>query len=46
MIMKNTTWIFDETVADRFHHEAESHIPSYHNVINKSINFATSRGNF
>jgi SAM-dependent methyltransferase len=36
----NMPWIFDETVAARFQHEAESHIPSYNTVINKSIDFA------
>ena len=36
----NESWIFDEAVATRFQHEAESHIPSYNVVINKSVDFA------
>ena len=36
----NNTWTFDDSVAVRFQHEAESHIPSYHTVIEKCINFA------
>ena len=36
----NEFWIFDEVVATRFQHEAESHIPSYNVVINKSVDFA------
>lgn len=36
----NESWIFDEVVATRFQHEAESHIPSYNVVINKSVDFA------
>jgi trans-aconitate methyltransferase len=36
----NESWIFDEAVASRFQHEAESHIPSYNTVINKSVDFA------
>jgi trans-aconitate methyltransferase len=38
--MMNESWIFDESVATRFQHEAESHIPSYNIVINKSVDFA------
>ena len=38
--MMNESWIFDEAVATRFQHEAESHIPSYNIVINKSVDFA------
>ena len=36
----NNTWTFDDSVAVRFQLEAESHIPSYHTVIEKCINFA------
>lgn len=39
----NDQWIFDESVASRFQHEAESHIPSYNTVINKSIHFAKKK---
>ena len=38
--MMNEPWIFDDSVATRFQHEAESHIPSYNVVINKSVDFA------
>ena len=38
--MMNEPWIFDDSVATRFQHEAESHIPSYNIVINKSVDFA------
>lgn len=36
----NNDWNFDESVADRFHNEATSHIPSYELVIEKSLNLA------
>lgn len=35
-----TAWVFDQTVADRFQHEAETNIPSYATVIDKSVEFA------
>lgn len=38
--MMTKFWTFDEAVAIRFQHEAESHIPSYNTVINKSVDFA------
>lgn len=38
--MMNESWTFDDAVAARFQHEAESHIPSYNIVINKSVDFA------
>lgn len=34
------TWVFDDTVAERFQHEAETNIPSYHVVINKCLEFS------
>jgi len=38
---KNTEqWVFDESVAERFQHEAETNIPSYHTVIDKCLTFA------
>jgi cyclopropane fatty-acyl-phospholipid synthase-like methyltransferase len=36
----NTQWVFDKTVAERFQHEAETNIPSYHIVIDKCLDFA------
>lgn len=33
-------WAFDNAVAERFQHEAETNIPSYHNVIDKCLTFA------
>jgi len=33
-------WTFDNTVAERFQHEAETNIPSYHLVIDKCLQFA------
>lgn len=43
--INNATWVFDETVAERFQHEAETNIPSYHTVINKSLEFANKHLN-
>lgn len=36
----NESWVFDESVAERFQHEAETNIPSYHTVIDKCLSFA------
>lgn len=36
----DNTWVFDEEVANRFQHEAETNIPSYAAVIDKSVDFA------
>lgn len=33
-------WVFDNDVAERFQHEAETNIPSYHTVIDKCLTFA------
>ena len=33
-------WVFDDSVAERFQHEAETNIPDYHLVIDKCVNFA------
>lgn len=33
-------WVFDNTVAEKFQHEAETNIPSYHLVIDKCLQFA------
>lgn len=33
-------WTFDTSVAERFQHEAETNIPSYHLVIDKCLQFA------
>lgn len=33
-------WVFDNSVAERFQHEAETNIPSYHKVIDKCLSFA------
>lgn len=33
-------WVFDNDVADRFQHEAETNIPGYHVVIDKCLQFA------
>jgi cyclopropane fatty-acyl-phospholipid synthase-like methyltransferase len=38
-------WVFDESVADRFQHEAETNIPSYHAVIDKCLQFANKHLN-
>lgn len=34
-------WVFDNTIAERFQHEAETNIPSYHTVIDKCLTFST-----
>jgi 2-polyprenyl-3-methyl-5-hydroxy-6-metoxy-1,4-benzoquinol methylase len=34
------SWVFDDSVAKRFQHEAETNIPSYHLVIDKCLLFA------
>jgi hypothetical protein len=45
-LIKNDTttlsdsWIFDKSVAERFQHEADTNIPSYHTVIDKCLQFA------
>jgi hypothetical protein len=36
----NNQWVFDNSVAERFQHEAETNIPSYHTVIDKCLQFA------
>lgn len=36
----NNQWTFDNSVAERFQHEAETNIPSYHVVIDKCLQFA------
>ncbi len=33
-------WVFDNSVADRFQHEAETNIPSYNIVVDKCLQFA------
>jgi hypothetical protein len=33
-------WVFDNSVADRFQHEAETNIPSYQIVVDKCLQFA------
>ena len=33
-------WKFDESVAERFQHEAQSHIPDYDRVIDLCLNYA------
>lgn len=38
---ENQAWVFDSSVADRFQHEAETNIPSYHTVIDKCLQFAS-----
>ena len=38
--LKNVQWVFDNSVAERFQHEAETNIPSYHTVIDKCLHFA------
>jgi SAM-dependent methyltransferase len=42
---KENSWKFDETVADRFEEEAVNHIPSYHLVIDKCLDFARTHLN-
>ena len=37
---KTEQWVFDNSVAERFQHEAETNIPSYHLVIDKCLTFA------
>lgn len=37
---KTEQWVFDNSVAERFQHEAETNIPSYHLVIDKCLAFA------
>ncbi len=36
----NNQWVFDNSVAERFQHEAETNIPSYQTVIDKCLQFA------
>ena len=38
--VKSEQWVFDNSVAERFQHEAETNIPSYHLVIDKCLLFA------
>ena len=38
-------WTFDDSVAERFQHEAETNIPSYHIVIDKCLSFANKHLN-
>lgn len=38
--LNKTTWVFDNSVAERFQHEAETNIPSYYAVIDKCLSFA------
>ena len=38
--IKTEQWVFDNSVAERFQHEAETNIPSYHLVIDKCVTFA------
>jgi len=39
-VAKTEQWVFDNSVAERFQHEAETNIPSYHLVIDKCLLFA------
>ncbi len=38
-VIVNDTWSFDETVAQRFQQEAETHIPDYARVINLCLDY-------